>query len=147
MAFAITCLERVCTAWEIKSEPMDRLLGALWKFVSSKDLGEWLEEILPRALPVSDFTPSECASEFAYSHCSYEQKQIMCCLIEEVISVGEGNIYGGYRSEYTLEPTLFVAELLKRYAIELPDLSPFAKSHVSEEGGWGKSVEPGFFRG
>ncbi|MFW2492029.1 hypothetical protein D2A34_13125 [Clostridium chromiireducens] len=55
------------------------------------------------------------------------------------------NAYGGFKSEYTIAPTIKVANLLEVNNIGLPDLKPFKKSKVTEFHGWGNRVNRNFF--
>jgi len=53
MAYGITCLEKVCTIWNIKNEKMNIFIKCLWTFTSSGNLAKWEEKVLS-LLPNND---------------------------------------------------------------------------------------------
>lgn len=140
-AFGLTCLERTCQAWQVKSKQMNELIEFLWTFTSSHELDTWeghIYEILP------DYT-YEVPKKFVFDFLKKDKQEILTDMILEVIEIAEANLYCGFRSEYTIVHTLKVVSLLEENNIELPDLKPFQKSKVTEFHGWGNPVDKSFF--
>lgn len=142
VAFGVTCLERLCEGWNVKSQQMNELIGLLWTFTSSNDLSVWerqINEILP------DYT-YEVPAKFGFEFLLKDKKETLTDAILEVIEIGRANLYGGFKSEYTMVHTLKIASFLKKNNIAIPDLKPFQKSKVTEFHGWGNAVDKSFFK-
>lgn len=142
VAFGVTCLEHLCEKWNIKNQQMVELIELLWTFTSSNNLSVWesqINEILP------DYT-YEIPIKFGFEFLLKDKQETLTDVILEVIEIGGANLYGGFKSEYTIGHTLKVASLLENNNIELPDLKPFQKSKVTEFHGWGNSVDKSFFK-
>jgi len=147
LAFGITCLERLCAAWSAnQGEGIRKVLSQFWSFwLFSKErrLDLW-EEACDALLP-EDF--HEMPSLTGNLSLSWSQQMVLHAVIENVWLIGSGNLYGGFRSEFTREPTIKVISLLQNHGIELPDVQLFLKSPVSESNGWGEPHPPDYFRG
>lgn len=140
-AFGVTCLERLCEEWQVKNQKMNELIELMWTFTSSDDLSVWdrhIYEVLP------DYK-YEVPTKLGYEFLHKDRKKILTDVILEVVEIGMANSYGGFESEYTMRPTIKVANLLEANNIELPDLNPFKKSKVTEFHGWGNRVDKNFF--
>lgn len=141
-AFGLTCLEHTCQAWQVKSQKMNELIEYLWTFTSSHGLDTWESEL-------NEFLPNytyEMPTRFEYGFLENDKQELLTDLILEVIEIAGANLYGGFRSEYTMVHTLKVASLLEENNIELPNLTPFQKSKVTEFHGWGNPVDKSFFK-
>jgi hypothetical protein len=149
-AFGVSCLEIVCKVWNVKSQPLDYLVEQLWKFTSSNQLGIWIDETL-KMLPdywggdPSDFS-DKYAEAFGFINLDERRQKVLTTLIEEVVNIGNENLFAGFVSEYTRTPTLKVGAILDGEGIQLPSLDRFKRSHVSESHGWGERVPPSFFQ-
>lgn len=142
LAFGVTCLERVCSEWNVKNERMDQLIEELWSFVNS--ISDWEERIM-NLLPDEDDAELN-AKYFHYDHLTISQQKDLTNLIDEIVHIGMRNSCSAFVNEVTLEPTLIVAKILTDNDIQLPNLSIFTKSPVTENEGWGNVVDPKFFR-
>jgi hypothetical protein len=144
VAFAITCLERVCDHLRFRNERIHGLIRFLWTYVCSQRLDLWEQEVA-NTYPFDD-TLDVCAKWYGYDHLPPEQQVLLWQLILETVeNIALGNLYGGYRSYFTREPTWRVAHLLDEWSIPLPSLRPFLKSKATERHGWGNLVDPAFF--
>lgn len=135
----VTCLERLCEKWQVGNQKIKELINLLWTFTSSNNLDLWDKRI-------RGFLPHEnWEVEFGYGFLYKDKLETLTDVLIEVIEIGGGNLYGGFRSEFTMRPTIKVASLLEANNIELPDLEPFKKSKVTEFHGWGNPVGRDFF--
>ncbi|MFC4077128.1 hypothetical protein [Salinithrix halophila] len=142
VAFGITCLEKVCEEWKVKNDVMDHFIQELWTFM--KDNSDW--DVRVTNLLPDDDDPTLNAKHFGYSYLPLSQQEDLTTLLDEVIHIGIWNDAGAFISELTLEPTLEVGKILTKNNIPVPDISPFLKSPVTDCGGWGKKVDPEFFK-
>jgi hypothetical protein len=149
-AFGVSCLQTACKVWDVTSDPLDSLFEQLWKFTNSDRLDIWIDETLSM-LPEFGWNPNEhstmYAKAFNLTNLDERRQRILATLIEEVVNIGSGNLFGGFVSEFTRIPTLKVGAILDREGISLPCLDRFKRSHVSEYHGWGDRVPPSFFQG
>jgi hypothetical protein len=86
------------------------------------------------------------AVKFGYDHLPIEQQETLTKMIEKTYEIGSANLYGGYKSEFSLVPLVEVINIMNLNNIELPNFTPFSKSRAEEEHGWGRIVQPEFFR-
>jgi hypothetical protein len=141
-AFGVICLEKLCQEWKVKSQQINELIEFLWTFTSSHGLDTW-ESCINDTLP--DYK-NEVPIKFGFDFLDKDKQETLTDTILEVIEIAGANLYGAFKSEYTMVHTLKVASLLETYNIELPDLKPFAKSKVTEFHGWGNPVDKSFFK-
>lgn len=142
VAFGITCLEKLLNKWGVKNHKITELLHVLWTFTSSTSLDIWERDILS-ILPEDD---NDESTHFGFDSLTSEQKEDLSDLIYYVIEIGRGNLYGGYVSDFTSEPTIKVIEIVIKNAVKIPELHKFKKSSAKEEHGWGTPVELEYFR-
>ena len=140
MAFSIVCLEAV--AWKFKLN-LEGLLELLWAFTTSERLDEWEADVLQL---VDYEAAGSYAQRFAFEHLGEPTASLIGDLIEEVVEVGRGNLYGGYRSDFTAEPAATVADLCRELTGDAPDLTPFACSPATNDDGWGSPISEDVFR-
>ena len=140
MAFSIVCLEAV--AWKFKLDLAD-LLDLLWTFTMSERLDGWETDVFQL---VDYEAAGSHAERFAYGHLGEPTVSLIDDLIEEVVEVGRGNLYGGYRSDFTAEPAATVADLCLELTGSVPELTPFACSSAAEDDGWGCPISEDVFR-
>lgn len=144
-AFGVTCLERICEEWQIKSQQMNELIDILWTFTSTKNVSDWWEFQVSEIRDIADNT-NETPAKFGFEFLPKDKQETLTEIIEEVIWIGAENLYGGFKSEFTMVHTLRVASLLNKNNVELPDLKPFQKSKVTKYQGWGFAVDKSFFK-
>ena len=145
MAFGVTCLEGVCTALRVESKAVQELIEVLWRFTESETLGTW-EGDIRAALPDKEGDVDGYAEKFGLTHLDNAKQRFVTELIDTVIGVGRGNLYGGFISAYTLDLTLKIALLLHDRGFEVPDIQHFAVSSVEEFDGWGKAISRDAFQ-
>jgi hypothetical protein len=142
VALGITCLEKLCAEWGLLSGKMPDLLAALWGFTSSDRLDEWDGR-------VAAFVP-ETASELLVvidqEFVAPQRLELLLEMLKAVHAIGGENLYGGFVSEFTREPTERALELMSKAQVPTPNVTPFAKSTVLECGGWGRPRPASFFR-
>ena len=134
-------MERLCEEWQVKDRQMNELIELLWTFISSDDLSIW-ERHINEVLPDNIY---EVSIKFGYEFLHEDNQKTLTDAIFEVVEIGVANLYGGFKSEYTIVSTLKVADLLEINNIALPDLKLFQKSKVLEVHGWGNRVGRDFF--
>jgi hypothetical protein len=139
MAFGVTCLESVCTALRIESKAMQDLIEVLWRFTESKMLGEWEGDICA-ALPAREGDVEAYTTHFGLRHLNDAQQRFVTGLIDTVIEVGRGNLYAGFVSVHTRDPTFKIAVMLHERGFAVPDIQRFAISSVEEFHGWGNPI-------
>ena len=144
MAYGITCLENLCETWNIKNEKMNLLIECLWTFTLSVHLVKWDEEI-HSLLPDNDEIETY-ANEFKYDNLNSVQQKVLSNTIWDVIEIGQGNLYGAFNSKFSLLPLMVVIETLEKQNIELPEITQFEKSKVSEHNGWGLPVDKSYLK-
>ncbi|OAV45120.1 hypothetical protein A3850_011745 [Lewinella sp. 4G2] len=158
MALGIKCLEIVLDKNNlIHKKDIKELLTVLWGFISSERLDLWSEEIIdydPKSL-IEDYENSNFEDfrflsevEIERMYCIYKNsKSEVLELIELVIAIGTGNLYGGTGeySKMTLIPTIQVLNIMARNNYQTPKLANFEKSKYSELHGWGTKREKSFF--
>jgi hypothetical protein len=142
VAFGITCLEKLLNKWGVENNKITELLHVLWTFTSSTALDIWERDILS-VLPEDDSVES---IHFGFGSLTEEQREDLSDLIYYVIEIGRGNLYGGYVSDFTSEPTIKVIEIVMKNEVKTPELHKFKKSSAQEGHGWGTPVEPEYFR-
>ncbi|MCS1350886.1 hypothetical protein [Mechercharimyces sp. CAU 1602] len=138
LAFGITCLEKVCFEWNVRNTKTDELISNFWlfmEFLGYDDHDQKVYDLLP-----DDDRPWVNASQLSYTYLSEEQQRDLTELIDEVLLIGMRNMAGGFSNDVTLIPTLEVVRILEKNNIKLPDLTPFLKSKVTENEGWGYQV-------
>jgi hypothetical protein len=144
LAFGATCFERALKHYNARTEQMNKLLLAIWQFTASEKLDQWEQNM--RKFLVDDYQLQEFSHKYDVSFLQEKEQQFLYELIDNVIEIGMGNLYAGYVSKYTLNPTIKVAELMEREGIALPTLENFKRSKASEAHGWGNCVDKSFFR-
>lgn len=141
VAFGVACLENVCWSWGLVGKEFDQLLKKFWDFTESLDLCRWEREV---AALIPD-TIQELAQLYPTAGLTPEQVGILFALLQTVWEIAIGNAYGAFRSGFTLLPTLDLVGLMQDADVYPPDIRPFKKSPVSEDGGWGRPVPRSFF--
>lgn len=144
IAYGITCLERLCTIWNVKNRKMDIFIECLWAFTSSNNLAHWEESILS-LLPDNDEIEIY-ANKFGYNNLHPLNQKILTNAIWDVIEIGQGNLYGAFDSKFSLYPLMTVIETIENQNIELPEITLFTHSKVSERGGWGNIIDKCYFK-
>ena len=144
MAYGITCVENLFKTWNIKNEKIDLFIECLWTLTSSDHLGQWDEEI-HSLLPDNDEIETY-ANEFGYNNLNLVQQKVLSNTIWDVIEIGQGSLYGAFNSKFSLLPLMTVIETLEKQNIELPEITPFRKSKVSERNGWGLPIDKSYFK-
>ena len=145
VAFGITCLERVCEAWEIRGFHMERFIEHLWDFTSSEDLSTWENDIL-KMLPEVEGVGYLYAEAFGFQYLDQEYQNRMALLLDDIVQIGRGNLYSGFVSSISREPLIRVATMLEKAGIPVPDIKPFARSQCLRNAWLGQSCDPPFFR-
>ncbi len=158
MALGVICLERFVKLKELhNNEEVLELLELLWEFTSSNTLDKWEEKI-------KEYQP--CCIEETYKEKKYEDYEFLTKekikkyyklykesspdleeMVESVIEIGCGNLYGGTGeySKWTLNPTVTVLKIMKRNEIDIPDLKIFERSSFKEKHGWGERRDRLFY--
>ena len=144
LAYGATCLERLCKVWNVQNEKMDLLLETLWTFTSIENLADW-DNTVRHMLPDNDRVEMY-AYEFGYSHLEMIKQKILTNTIWDVMEIGQGNLYGAFKSEYSMLPLINVIGTLKKNKIDLPIIKPFKKSSILECDGWGKPIDKSNFK-
>jgi hypothetical protein len=105
VAFGITCLEIMCSHWQISGASVQALLDKMWEFTESNRLDLWEEEVLEYCpgSPVPDEEDADC---FGLHHLPDEKQKAFCEMVYKVCEIGTANLYGGFRSEFSMEPAL-----------------------------------------
>jgi hypothetical protein len=118
-AFGLVCLEQACSHLAIRSARLDALLQRLWRKVESGKLEGW-----------------SCDGEIE------DVPALLGQMLRELDEIGGGNLYGGFRNEFTLTPTLNLARLLETNGIPLPPRPPFsALSPRRWWDAWGQPID------
>lgn len=63
-------------------------------------------------------------------------------VIDNLMWIGIANIYGGYRSEYTLPYLVSIVQTLEEEQVPLPDFKIVAQMSASDNNGWGHRTDP-----
>lgn len=142
-AFGASCFEKVCKDWGVRTSQIAEFIKLLWTFTSSNRLDLWEKDVL-KYLPEDDDLISYDI-KFGIGFLSHEQQLVMVDLILEIIELGRGNLYAGFKSEFTLVPILNIVALLENNNIILPNIEPFERSKADECHGWGRNVDKSFF--
>ncbi|MBS7531571.1 hypothetical protein IC619_013870 [Hazenella sp. IB182353] len=144
IAYGVTCMNELCKKRRINSSKMISFLELIKSGTKTNDFTQ-IELAVPEYYP-KDESLKELAIAFGFDHLSIDQQKIVEIALEELTYTTLGNIYAGYRSEYTLEPLINLIQILKDNDIVLPDSKPFKKSKSTEQNGWGKSVPFEYFQ-
>lgn len=134
VALGCECLEKLCREWGLMTGRMPALLNALREFTSADQLDQWdgrIKAIMPD-------NPPELLQMLAQEHVDPERSDLLLEMLRAVHDIGGENLFGGFVSEFTREPTERVFELLSKAGVPSPDWAPFVNSTVLECGGWGK---------
>ena len=122
-AFGLVCLERAAGRLDIRSPELDQLIQRLWSKLETGQLEDW-----GCGGAADDLPPP--------------QRDAIGPLLHELDEIGSGNLYGAFRNEYTLIPTLNLAGLLKAQDIPLPPRQPFiANSPRRWWDPWGQAID------
>nr|WP_263323147.1 hypothetical protein [Neobacillus sp. Marseille-Q6967] len=145
-AFGVTCLERICEEWQVKSQQMNELIEILWTLTSTKDVCDWWEFQVSEIVWDIEDNKNETPAKFGFEFLQKDKQETLTEIIVNVCWIAGNNLFSAFRSEHSMVYTLRVASLLKANNVELPDLKPFQKSKVTEYQGWGNSVDKSFFK-
>ncbi len=149
MAYGIACLKQVLKQTNNNQPILHLLLDRLTEFVEKDRLDLWeqrIGEVVPYAIldthPDNIFENYKTISveEVLKLKTLYESMpNAITDLIDDVVNIGESNLYGGVDqySQNTLDAILAVLEKMKNLALNPPDIMPYLSSPFSENGGWG----------
>lgn len=115
IAYSITCLEKLCLEWNIRSKKIAAFIEILWGF--SKDFDCWEANIhtLKRN--------SKNIERYKLDDIDDKKKKIIANVIEKLFRICLGNLYTEYRYTGVLEDILSIEEYLEKNKIECPDLN------------------------
>jgi hypothetical protein len=142
VALGCASLEKLCREWQLLSGKMPKLLSALWEFTSAEQLDQWDGRIT--ALVPND--ADEIPTFLDQPSLDAERSALIFEMICAVHAIGGENLYCGFVSEYTREPTERALQLLSQAKVSPPNWSPFLRSTVLERGGWGNPQPASFFK-
>jgi hypothetical protein len=144
LAFGITCLERLCTAWSIReAEGIRSVIDTLWSFrdfLAQGRLDLWdskCRETLP------DFV-SQIPALTDNAHLTGDQQTTLLDAITVVWEIGSGNLYSAFQSYITRTSTLDAMRIMRANGIDMPDLRNYLKAPASEDP-WGVPYPPEIF--
>ncbi len=116
VAFGLVCAERACNHLGLSNDEVHRIFTSLWRYTSDEDLAWWgCKQTARDILESADATLAMRDSLFLY--------RVMGRLDE----IGGGNLFGGFRNEYTLMPTLQLCRILTSRQVSLPPTRPFIR--------------------
>ncbi|URZ02609.1 hypothetical protein [Clostridium felsineum] len=114
IAYSITCLEKLCLEWNIKSKKMAAYIEILWGF--TKDFDCWEANIH------SIERNSKNIERYELKNIDDEKKKIIANMIEKMFRICLGNLYTEYRYTSVLQDILNIEEYLEKNKIECPEL-------------------------
>ncbi len=117
VAFGLVCAECVYKHLGLSSDFIDETFASLWKYTSAEDLEWWRCKNYGRAILESSNT-----------QLSMKDCLLVCRVMKQLDEIGGGNLYGGFKNEFTLVPTLKLANLLDARRILLPPTRPFIQT-------------------
>jgi hypothetical protein len=113
-------------------EPMPALLdNKLREYVESDSLDVWEDDI-------EQLLNEDDANSFAPYFRS--QPQLFQDVLEDLIELGRGNLYGGFSSKFTFTYIKSIIELLQKNNIKLLDIKIVGQFPLSERHGWGNRI-------
>jgi hypothetical protein len=144
-AYALTCVERLCAAWNIGDPYVRAEIDAHWQATEIKLACHWFDEHpFPRS-------PEQFRSRLSsVAERSDEQIQALHQAFYWARRVCLESCYCGLIDNQSLEPALRVARILARWGVELPLLERFR--HATWSGkfyseGWGERLSRSSFVG
>ncbi len=117
VAFGLVCAESVCKHLGLSSDHIDETFTSLWKYTSAENLEWWGCRHHGRVI-----------LESSDVQLSMKDCLLVCRVMKQLDEIGGGNLYGGFKDEFTLVPTLKLANLLDSRQILLPPTRPFIQA-------------------
>ncbi|RYY00607.1 MAG: hypothetical protein EOO53_21555 [Gammaproteobacteria bacterium] len=145
-AFGAVCLERALEHYGIANYFFKTIpLSSIWEFTSEQKLDAWdinVRRIDPECYDNEVDVPDENIAAFYRS-----MHPTILDILSDLIEIGASNLYGGTEgySPSSLIPLERILKTCAKAKIPLPDISPFAKSSINEERGWGYPRDRSFF--
>lgn len=142
--FGIICLEQILEGWNAKGGRIPDLLKGFWSYLDYLELRRldiW-DENIRELLPLIHWDIPDYTGNLSLS---LHQQETLYELIDLVWDIGGQNLYAGYESWCTREPTLKVIHILEENGFQIPDITSFMRSSADENGGWGNPLPKSFF--
>jgi hypothetical protein len=116
VAFGLVCAERVCHHLGLTGDQVDRVFDDLWRYTSDERLDWWNCKSTAREI-----------LETAGGSVSMADCRFLYRVMRQLDEIGGGNLFGGYRNENTLIPSLELCRLLSSRGISIPPTRPFIR--------------------
>lgn len=116
VAFGLVCAERAFRHFAIREAVIDQLLKRLWSYTDAERLDSW----------GCRWEAAELIDEFGEG-IPRAHGETVAHLLEALDEIGGGNLFGGFKNEFTLEPALKLVAILDEHGVPLPPLKPFIR--------------------
>jgi hypothetical protein len=117
VAFGLVCIERAIRQFGGSAERAEVLLNKLWEYTEAADLSSW-----GCAMDVE-----QLASAFG-NEIPPSKLEVLSRLFKELDQIGGGNLFGGFRDEFTLVPTMNLLSIMSEHGIEPPSTERFIRT-------------------
>jgi hypothetical protein len=115
----------------------------LWEFTSA----EWLDQWDGKIAAVMPKRPSHIRELLAKDSLDQSDTRILLKMLQATWQIGGENLYCGFDSSFTREPTERLLKFYQQAGLPMPDCSKVFQSSVLECGGWGKRRRAALYRG
>jgi hypothetical protein len=116
VAFGLVCVDRAVDELGLRGKWIDQRLRGLWWYTAAANLSAWGCKVGVEEL------------EQVYgSTVNHDSLELLSQMFAELDEIGGGNLFGGFRDEYTRVPTLNLVRLLTSRGIPIPPPKPFIR--------------------
>lgn len=144
VALGATCAEMLCNRLNVQNDEIARHIQFFWQFVEEPTLSDWEWDY--QSAPEIPNDLEAFREKYESSHLTDLDISNLIAVLQSCEDIATGNLYAGYRSAATREPTLSLLRIVEQMGVSTPDLAVFSKSPATQDDGWGFPVRRAFFR-